>query len=260
MDEPTRPNDAPEADDDNTSIEVTPEDVLAVLQDGDMQTMHGLMRYSSNYTFLVTMEKDAVCLPAIYKPRKGERPLWDFPEGTLYKRERASFLTSELLGWSIVPPTVVREGDHGVGSVQFYIDHDPEINYFSFDETHAPQLARLSIFDALVNNADRKGGHCLLDSNGQIWGIDHGITFNEDHKLRTVIWDFAGERIPDMLLADVQRLCGLLTDPASTYRQQMNELLNPYEIEAFKQRVDKLIARRKFPVPGPGPNYPWPAV
>jgi uncharacterized repeat protein (TIGR03843 family) len=180
--------------DDNTPQSLPPATVLDVLQNGDMQDTHGMMRYSSNYTFLVTMEKGDYCLPAIYKPRRGERPLWDFPDGTLYKREHASYLTSETLGWGLVPPTVARDGSHGVGSVQFYIDHDPNVNYFSFDDTLTPQLARLCLFDVLVNNADRKGGHCLLDANNQLWGIDHGITFNADHKLRTVIWDFAGDR------------------------------------------------------------------
>ncbi|MEO0563153.1 MAG: SCO1664 family protein [Chloroflexota bacterium] len=254
MQEPTPPPSEEEPQD------LTVEQVLTVLADGTMQTTHGMMRYSSNYTFLVTMEKGEVCLPAIYKPRKGERPLWDFPHGTLYKRERASFLTSEVLGWQVVPPTVIQSGDHGVGSVQMYIDHDPDINYFSFDESAAPQLARMSLFDALVNNADRKGGHLLLDGVGQIWGIDHGITFNEEHKLRTVIWDFAGQPVPQILMDDVESLCETLSDTDDDFTQEMRELLDPREMDAFRYRVDRVISSGMYPTPGPGPNYPWPAV
>lgn len=259
MQEPNVPNESPQ-DNEQPAVALTPDEVLAVLAEGEMETTHGLMRYSSNYTFLVTMKRDAVCLPAIYKPRKGERPLWDFPEGTLYKRERASYLTSVALGWDVVPPTVVRAGDHGVGSVQLFINHDPDVTYFSLDETHQPQLARLSLFDVLVNNADRKGGHCLVDDEGHIWGIDHGITFNVEHKLRTVIWDFAGQPVPKPLLEGVEQLCKLLVDPASTYRQQMAVLLDPAEMAAFQKRVDKVLMTGKYPLPGPGPNYPWPAV
>ncbi len=259
MQEPTVPNDAPE-DDDKAAVELTPEEVLSVLADGEMETTHGVMRYSSNYTFLVTMKKGEVCLPAIYKPRKGERPLWDFPEGTLYKRECASYLTSVALGWDVVPSTVVRDGDHGVGSVQLFVEHDPDITYFSLDERHQPQLERLCLFDVLINNADRKGGHCLMDDTGYIWGIDHGITFNVEHKLRTVIWDFAGQPIPQPLIEGVEKLCKVLQDPASTYHQRMASLLNPREVAAFQQRIDMVLMTGKYPLPGPGPNYPWPAV
>ena len=195
-------NNTPQDDKDSVSLNI--ETVYEVLDEGEMETNHGMLHYSSNYTFLVTMKKDDLCIPAVYKPRKGERPLWDFPDGTLCQRERASYLTSEALGWSIVPPTALREGAHGIGSVQFYIDHDPNINYFSLDENFAPQLARISVFDVLVNNADRKGGHILLDGQGQLWGIDHGISFNEDHKLRTVVWDFAGQTIPQPFMDDVE--------------------------------------------------------
>lgn len=260
MDTPqTPPSDKPDHDN-SQAVSLTMDEVVAVLTEGAMAATHGMMRYSSNYTFLVSVEKDAYQIPAIYKPQKGERPLWDFPTGTLYMRERASYLTSAQLGWSVVPPTVVREGEHGVGSVQFFIEHDPEKHYFTFDERVAPQLARLCLFDVLVNNADRKGGHCLLDASGQLWGIDHGITFNEDHKLRTVIWDFAGQPIPQILIDDVQRLCSDLQTADNPFRCQLNTLLSPREIEAFQRRIDRVLNTKTFPTPGPGPNYPWPAV
>lgn len=254
------PDDTPQPDDDRASVAVTIEQVLDVLENGEMETTHGLLRYSSNHTFLVTMCKDDIQVPAVYKPRRGERPLWDFPDGTLCNRERAAFLTSDVLEWGIVPPTALRGGSHGTGSVQFYIDHDPEINYFSLDEQFTPQLARLALFDVLVNNADRKGGHCLLDESRHIWAIDHGITFNKEHKLRTVIWDFAGQPIPDVLLEDVGRLCMALEDADSPFLTKLSELLNSREIDAFRQRVERVMTTQTYPKPGPGPNYPWPAV
>lgn len=239
---------------------ITMQQVVEVLERGAIQAEHGIMRYSSNYTFLVSVTCDELNLMAVYKPQRGERPLWDFPDGTLCQREVAAFLTSEQLGWQIVPPTVLREGPRGVGSVQFYIDHDPEQNYFSFDADMLPQLMLMSAFDYLVNNADRKGGHCLVDSQGHLWGIDHGITFHSSHKLRTVIWDFAGQPVPDKLLADVDRLCGAMDDLNNCYRQAMQKLLSESEIRAFQSRTRHLLRTKRFPQPGNGPNYPWPPV
>ena len=258
-DEPHTPNSQTPQEDDQPAVELTIQTVIDALDCGAMDTLHGMMRYSSNYTFLVTMRKDDLEVPAVYKPRKGERPLWDFPDGTLCNRERAAFLTSQLLEWGVVPPTALRDGAHGIGSVQFYIDHDPNVNYFTLDDSYASQLARVALFDVLVNNADRKGGHLLLDPHDQIWGIDHGITFNADHKLRTVIWDFAGQQIPEPFMQDVEMLCGTLQDADSDYRKQLDELLLPYEIDAFQRRVDRVVGTRRYPNPGPGPNYPWPA-
>lgn len=247
--------------DDNTRrIPITVERLLEVLAQGDIEAEHGVMRWSSNYTFLLSVTLDDVTTLAVYKPQRGERPLWDFPDGTLCYRETAAFQTSHELGWQIVPPTVLREGPHGIGSVQFYIEHDPEENYFSFNESHRQQLRAIALFDYIINNADRKGGHVLIDPTGHLWGIDHGITFNRDHKLRTVIWDFAGEPISDDLLTDVERLLTHLTDPDSTFRQSLCRLLNDSEIHAFQRRMEKVLRNRRYPQPGPGPNYPWPPV
>jgi hypothetical protein len=245
---------------DENDKSLTMERVLDVLDKGRVETEHGVMRWSSNYTFLVSVAHEAITLMAVYKPQRGERPLWDFPDGTLCYRERASFLTSEALGWQLVPPTVLREGPRGLGSIQFYVDHDPEVNYFSFDETMLPQLMRLSAFDYLVNNADRKGGHCLLDEAGRLWGIDHGITFNSAPKLRTVIWDFAGQPVPDEMLADIERLCGDIDNAEGVYRQSLSRLLSEREIMAFQNRVRHILRTRRYPHPGNGPNYPWPPV
>ncbi len=234
--------------------------VLDILERGVIEEEVGLLRWSSNYTFLVTVGLDDIQLSAVYKPRRGERPLWDFPEGTLCLRERAAWLTSDALGWEIVPPTTLREGSRGLGSLQFFVDHDPERHYFTLDETFAPQLQRMSLFDVIVNNADRKGGHCLIDETGHLWGIDHGITFHAQHKLRTVIWDFAGQPIPDDLLSGIAALDGQLAREDSAYRAAMCALLAADEITALAARVRRLLKTRKYPLPGPGQNYPWPPV
>ncbi len=244
----------------NPSVPITMERLLEVLQKGTIESEYGVMRWSSNYTFLLSITHEDLNTLAVYKPRKGERPLWDFPDGTLCNREVASFLTSRELGWQIVPPTVLRDGPHGIGSVQFYVDHDANTNYFSFTEALRPQLRRIAAFDAIVNNADRKGGHCLVDRQDHVWGIDHGITFNTDHKLRTVIWDFAGEPVPDDLLANLEDLCGKLEDPNSPYSKALCDLIDGAEVRAFKGRVRRLLQQKRFPVPGAGPNYPWPPV
>ncbi len=247
-------------DENDRSVPISLGRVLEVLEKGVLDAEYGLLRWSSNYAFLVSVELEDVKLTAVYKPQRGERPLWDFPDGTLCYRETAAFLTSRELGWQIVPPTVLREGARGIGSMQFYIDHDPEINYFSFDETYAPQLMRIAAFDYLINNADRKGGHCLLDQEGHIWGIDHGIAFNAVHKLRTVIWDYAGQPIPDALLEDIARLYATLENPDCDYSGRLFGLLAVQEIKAFQSRMRHLLKQRHYPMPGPGPNYPWPPV
>ena len=254
--------DTPDTDDasDEFSAAISFERVLNILENGQVSEEHGTIRWSSNYTYLLSIEHDETEILAVYKPRRGERPLWDFSDGTLCYRERAAFLTSETLNWKVVPPTVLRDGPDGIGSIQFFVHHDPDMNYFSFDEDVLPQLMRLSLFDVLVNNADRKGGHCILDAQGHVWGIDHGLTFNNVHKLRTVIWNFAGQSIPAILLADVEALCKKLDDPADAYRQKMKELINEAEMRAFQRRIQRILDSKIYPQPGSGPNYPWPPV
>jgi len=236
--------------------------VLTMLNCGDVQTEHGLMRWGSNYTFLVTVREDDTAFLGVYKPRMGERPLWDFPDGTLCQRETAAYTLSEALGWHIVPPTVLRDGPRGIGSVQVFINHDPNRHYFTFDNDgdKVPQLQRMALFDALANNADRKGGHCLVDENERIWGIDHGLTFHSMTKLRTVIWDYAGQPIPQPLLSDLSELCGKLDDPQDAYYQALDKLLSQAEMGALRRRINGLLQNGTYPMPGPGPNRPWPAV
>jgi uncharacterized repeat protein (TIGR03843 family) len=240
--------------------QVSMDRLLEVLRCGEINSEYGIMRWSSNYTFLVSVVFQDIKLMAVYKPQKGERPLWDFPDGTLCYRELAAFLTSRELTWDVVPPTVLRDGPRGLGSLQFYIEHDPEVNYFSFDETMKPQLQRLAAFDYIVNNADRKGGHCLVDPSGRLWGIDHGITFHSAPKLRTVVWDFAGQPIPDELMPNLEGLCVNMEDPDSDFRHQMGELLSSNELKTCHARLKHLLKSRRYPLPGSGPNYPWPPV
>jgi hypothetical protein len=234
--------------------------ILHLLACGQMREGRGMPGWSSNYTFLVSIDEGETSVLAVYKPRRGERPLWDFPDGTLCYREVAAFVVSEALGWQIVPPTVLRDGLRGIGSVQLYIDNDPEVNYFSLDERYTEQLKRFAAFDFVINNADRKGGHCLLDAHNHLWGIDHGIGFHTAPKLRTVIWDFAGQPVPESLLMDVQRVCDAVEDPRSHVRMELDRLLASAEVNALSARMRRLLQRREYPRPGPGPNYPWPPV
>jgi hypothetical protein len=236
------------------------DEILYALEQGEIGAVEGMIRWSSNHTFLVNIHYEGITFYAIYKPRSGERPLWDFPEGTLCLRERMAFATSQALGWQLIPPTVIREGDRGIGSFQYFIDHDPEHHYFTFDASIIPQLATLSLFDVIVNNADRKGGHCIEDQDGHLWGIDHGITFHAQHKLRTVIWNFAGLPILPNHLDDLNAFYARLDDPQDVYTCEALQLLSSSEFDSLKRRVQRLITQGKYPMPGPGPNHPWPPI
>jgi hypothetical protein len=240
---------------------VTTDQVLQTLSRGVIQEEHGMLPWGSNYAYLVSVSDDERTLLAVYKPQRGERPLWDFPEGTLCYREVAAYLVSELLGWQMVPPTVLRGGPFGLGSVQFFVDHDPEINYFTpFPAVCQPQLQRFAVFDYLINNADRKGGHCLLDAQGHLWGIDHGISFHYLPKLRTVIWEYAGKPLPDSILQNLMAFLDALGNDELSANKVLGQLLSGREKKALKNRLDHLLATRVFVQPGTGPNYPWPPV
>jgi hypothetical protein len=198
---------------------------------------------------------------AVYKPRRGENPLWDFPEGTLYRREVAAYRLSQLIGWPFVPPTVAREGPEGVGSLQVYINHDRDSHFFEQRgrPEFVPQLQRMVVFDYVANNADRKGGHCLLDENGRIWGIDHGLCFHYQYKLRTVMWDWADEAVDDAWLGEVEA-AGHAIDQEAPEALPLLEMLEPEEAAALLGRIEQLLTRRTFPQPGPHRSYPWPLV
>ncbi len=242
-------------------------DVLQLLQSGTVE-IEGLLPWSSNYAFLVRVCDGPVELGAVYKPQRGERPLWDFAQGTLCRREQAAFFVSEALTWHIVPPTVLREAQHGLGTIQFYVDHDPARHYFTIegDVTLRPQLQQIALFDILINNADRKAGHVLLQESDEpmmpahLWGIDHGICFHVDPKLRTVIWEFGGTPIPASLKADMEAFRDRLDDPTGGLAPALAEHLSSTEIDAMRLRLNRLINRANFPQPGAGRHYPWPPV
>ena len=230
-------------------------------------TVEGRLPWSSNLTFLVRLEgtgRDtsrgdpaAAPLLAVYKPHRGERSLWDFPGG-LYRREVAAHALSEALGWSLVPPTVLRhDGPFGVGSVQLFVEADYERHYFTLLEEggHEDVLTTFCAFDVVANNADRKSGHVLLAPDGRLWGIDHGLCFHTQRKLRTVIWDFAGEVVPPGILADLERFLSCDLPDA------LCELLDGTERSSLLERAARLVRDGVFPDPvGDRPPYPWPLV
>jgi hypothetical protein len=218
------------------------------------------MPWSSNYTFLVTVRDTDMEALAIYKPSQGERPLWDFPDGTLALREVAAYSVSRALSWDFIPPTVLREGFLGLGAVQLFIDADLEEHYFTLRDAYEPILQRVAAFDYIVNNADRKGGHCLKGKDGHIWTIDHGLTFHQEHKLRTVIWDFAGQAIPEDILEDLTHLQESLNQPSSPLSGELATLITEREINMFRHRLNRIISDTTFPLPGAGRNVPYPPI
>lgn len=230
-----------------------------VLADGEM-AIDGRMPWSSNATFLVTLSIGEASMKGIYKPHRGERPLWDFPDG-LYQREVAAYELAAWLGWDCIPRTVERDGHYGIGSVQQFVDARFEEHYFTIleraDDTEVDQLRRLGVFDVLANNADRKGGHCLIDAEKHIWGIDQGLCFHKEFKLRTVIWDFAGQRVERDLLAPVRRLADVRS---VADLDRLGELLSESECEELVDRAQRLVRKPVFPHPGTRHSYPWPMV
>jgi hypothetical protein len=242
----------------NTS---TSETIQAALIHGEFE-LKGQFMLGSNYTFLADVHHEGKTYQAVYKPSKGEQPLWDFPEFTLALREVAAYQLSEALGLHIVPFTTYRQdGPYGAGSLQQYIEYDIEHHYFNFTDEEKEKLRPVVFFDLLANNADRKGGHVFFEEETQkLFAIDHGICFHEEEKLRTVIWDFAGQPVPEPVLKDVQRVCAQVEDPCTPVRIELSRLLAEPEIQAMLARMRRLLQRREYPRPGPGPNYPWPPV
>ncbi len=233
---------------------------LAALEHGEI-TIKGKFLWGSNYTFLTEVRLESQVLQAVYKPTRGERPLWDFPAASLAHREVAAYLISEALGMGMVPETVYRrKAPVGPGSLQRYIEHDPECHYFNLDDEERQRLRPVALFDILINNADRKGGHVLLDASNHIWLIDHGICFHVEDKLRTVIWDFAGEPIPDELLAALVRLRDRLA-PDSALVSLLQRHLSSGEVRALAERADEILGMRVFPNPNPDRRpIPWPPL
>ncbi len=231
------------------------EDQATVLSTADME-IRGRMPWSSNVTLLVDLlVDDDVVGRAVYKPHRGERPLWDFPDG-LYRREVAAFRLSTDLGWDVVPTTVERDGPLGPGSLQWFVDADFEKHYFTLleDEVHHDQLRRLCAFDLVANSTDRKGGHVLVDHDGHLWAIDNGLCLHSEFKLRTVIWDFAEEPLPGDLADDLARF---VEAPLSV---ELHNLLDPFERDAVAARARALLAEGRFPTDPTGHRHPWPLV
>ncbi len=230
-------------------------DHLRVLAAGELEVV-GRLPWSSNGTFLVTCRFQDTELAAVYKPVRGERPLWDFPEG-LGRREVAAYQLSEALGWRLVPETVLRhDAPFGPGSLQRFVAADFSQHYFTLVEepAHHERLQLIATFDVVANNADRKSGHCLLDEAGTIWAIDNGLSFHRLPKLRTVVWDFAGEPLPEQVVADLRRV-------AAEPPPMLAELLDPEEVAALCDRATALARTGRLPHPDPHRHhYPWPLV
>ena len=228
--------------------------IIAALTHGDY-TLRGQFMLGSNYTFLVDVQHEGETFKAVYKPCKGEQPLWDFPDNTLALREVAAYQLSEALGLHIVPVTLFREdGPHGPGSLQQYIEYDVEYHYFNFTVEDKQKLRPVVLFDILANNADRKGSHVFFeDDTHRLFAIDHGICFHEEPKLRTVVWDFAGQAIPDELLAPLSS--------AANWVERFEPYLSPIEIDALFLRAEELCESKIFPRPLQGRRaYPYPPI
>jgi hypothetical protein len=240
----------------STPAPLSDDEAIALLGSAEFVASQ-LIPWGSNYSFAVAMMDDAGREQlAIYKPRAGEAPLYDFPNGTLYLREVASYRLSRLLGWNLVPPTIVREGPRGIGSLQLYIEparEEPNWDAHAFWGSTDETIERLVLFDHVANNADRKLGHCLRDALGNVWGIDHGLTFNEVPKLRTVLWQFVGEPISPCLLTDLARLC----DDEEALQRELGPLLSRGEMNALRQRLARIIEVGRYPRLNPSRNVPY---
>ena len=259
-------------------------DAVAPLLDGEVR-IEGRVMPASNATFFGKVGADGA-VPCVYKPIAGERPLWDFPDGTLGRREVAAYAVSEALGWDIVPPTVLRDGPAGVGMVQEWREPDPDQapvdlvprrripdGYLHVLDAYdgqdrpialvhedSPVLRRMAVFDVLANNADRKGGHVLAMVGGHRHGVDHGVSFHVDDKLRTVLWGWAQRPLAADDADTVRRLLDRVCTAGDPLRAELDELLAGHEVEAFVARCERLLGRGRMPAPsGEWPAIPWPA-
>lgn len=262
--------------------------VLDVLAFGEI-VFEGRLVDASNVALLGQLELGDIRTRVIYKPVEGERALWDFPDGTLAEREAAAFVLSAVGGWNLVPPTVLREGPLGTGSVQLWVDAVegatqslvdvvppaelapgwlPVLEVRLADGTavvvaHAdrPELASAAVFDVVINNADRKGSHLVLDQSGSLWGFDHGVSCHAEPKLRTVLWGWVGQPLPEAELARLDALSGWLNNPRSPASRTLKGLLSPAEVDAVRRRIADLLTTGRFPQPNSrGPAVPWPPL
>lgn len=248
------------------------DDILELLRTSQIGEI-GLHPNGSNYVFVVRFETDLtgdVPLMGVYKPQAGERPLRDFEPG-LHRREHASYLLSRILGWPSIPPTVIRDGPHGEGSFQLFIHANEEDNYFSMRNEIPDKFETIAGFDIVVNNADRKGGACLRDADGKVWAIDHGLTFNPDARVRTVMFEFCGQPINPNMVESLNKLRPLLSNGPEGYLAgsvglqtdhipALRSMLSSGDMEALKTRIDAILKDPVFPLLDEYYNVPWPLV
>jgi hypothetical protein len=240
---------------DSLAGDVVAAEVFAALRMGEL-TIEGRLVDASNTTLYGRITAGALEFACVYKPIAGERPLWDFPDGTLAGREVAAHLVSEATGWGVVPPTVMRDGPLGKGMCQLWIDVDEDVDLLALLHSDHPGLRRIVIFDAVVNNADRKGGHLLPAPNGHVFGVDHGVCFSTDDKLRTILWQWRGTPLPDETL---DTLAALRDDLVGELGSALRGLITSREVSATRRRVDRLLRERRFPQPSDSwPAVPWP--
>ncbi|MEO5876243.1 MAG: SCO1664 family protein [Streptosporangiaceae bacterium] len=230
---------------------------IKLLRQGEL-TIEGRLVHASNATLRCDIELDGVLAKCVYKPVEGERPLWDFPDGTLAGREVGAYLVSEAMGWRVVPPTIHRDGPFGPGMVQLWIDPDPDADLVALSRANDPAVRRMAVFDAVINNADRKIGHLLPVPDGHVFGCDHGVSFSEDYKLRTVLWQWRGKPLKAPALRALQDVRAALDRALG---DQLAELITLAEVEATRRRVDLMLKHRVHPYPPEDwPAIPWPPV
>jgi uncharacterized repeat protein (TIGR03843 family) len=230
-------------------------EALSLLRTGSI-SIEGRLVDASNTTLYCSLTGDGVTTACVYKPVRGERPLWDFPDGTLAEREVGAYVVSTALGWNVVPPTVLRDGPYGEGMVQLWMDGDETVDLTRLVRDDLPPLRRMVLFDAIVNNADRKGGHLIPMPGGHVYGVDHGVSFHQQDKLRTVLWSWAGDPLPDEAIDTLSEFRALLEGALD---DALSALLTRREVVAVRRRVDRLLRERRYPEPsGDWPAIPWP--
>ena len=240
---------------DNAAVSLSLDGVLELLRQGEL-AVEGRLVDASNATLYCAATLDGVTTAVVYKPVRGERPLWDFPDGTLAGRELGAYLVSHATGWDVVPPTVMREGPYGPGMCQLWVDVDESVDLQALARSDHPDLRRMSVFDAVVNNADRKGGHLLPRADGRVQGVDHGICFSTEDKLRTLLWQWRGDLLTEEAVEVLSRVRAELEGELGA---QLEGLLTGSEVRATTARVDRLLASRRHPQPSQDwPAIPWP--
>ena len=241
--------------DDTAPATLSLEEALRLLRDGELG-IEGRLLDASNATLYCTVTLDGVTAACVYKPVQGERPLWDFPDGTLAGREVGAYLVSQATGWDVVPPTVMRDGPFGSGMCQLWVDVDEGVDLSELARSDHPDLRRMAVFDAVVNNADRKGGHLLPREDGRVQGVDHGICFSVEDKLRTLLWQWRGLPLTDEAVEVLSRVRAELEGGLG---EALHELLTRREVRRTVERVDRLLTTRRHPQPSPDwPAIPWP--